>query len=409
MHFDEILIECSPGISGDMLLAGFYDLGVPKSVIEQPLHKLGLREYYQLSFCESKSCSLRGIKTKINVLEDSKSRDWRYIRNFIFKSNLEDKLKGNIISVFESLANSEANVHGIKVDDVHFHEIGSLDSIIDVVGICAAIDFLSPIKIYSNLPMLGRGSILTEHGEIPLPSPAVIDLISKKNIPVLSTSNLIEGELATPTGIALLSHFVDTFEMPAKYAINSYGIGLGSRKFNFPNLLRISKINSDTLHNSLLGDIPRYEEISIQEAFLDDQSSEEVSSFVEILREEGAYEVSYQIVNMKKNRLGFSIMVLLPTEKEKYFRDLWFQYSNTIGLRVRRQGRWVLPRRRGRYTTSFGEINCKETIKLNGEKYTKPENDDILNLQKKYKKSAYEIKKEINESKGEFNPFEDWQ
>ena len=409
MLVDEIFIECSPGISGDMLLAAFYDLGVPKSVIEKPLTILGLEEYFELSFINSKSCSFRGIKTQLKIFENSIKRDWKYLKKFITESKLEINLRKNIIDVFELLAVSEGSVHGIKSDDVHFHEIGSIDSIIDIVGVCAAIEYLNPKKIYGNPPTLGKGSILTEHGNIPIPSPAVVDLISRKNIVVSSISDSIDGELSTPTGIALILHFVDSFELPSKYSINSYGVGIGCKNFNFPNLLRVLKINTHNFHNSINRGIPRYEEISVQEALIDDQSSEEVATFVGMLRDSGAYDVSYHAVNMKKNRLGFYITAILSVEKEKFFRDLWFKYSNTIGLRERRQGRWVLPRRRGRCNTPLGEINCKETMKLNGEKYIKAENDEIAKLQNQYKKSANEIKKLINESIGDFYPYEDWQ
>jgi len=140
---EDILIECSPGISGDMLLGAFYDLGVPKKVIEQPLIDLGLRDLYNLEFKESKSCSIRGIKAQVeNVGISPKKRNWRSIKELILNEHLEDNLKQIIYEVFESLANAEGKVHGIQSEDVHFHEIGAIDSLVDIIGVCAAFNYL---------------------------------------------------------------------------------------------------------------------------------------------------------------------------------------------------------------------------------------------------------------------------
>ena len=154
---------------------------------------------------------------------------------------------------------------------------------------------------------------------------------------------------------------------------------------------------------------PRYEEISIQEVLIDDQTSEEIANFLEIFRREGAYDVSCQAINMKKNRTGFSIQVILPIEKQEYFRKLWFQYSNTIGLRERKQYRWVLLRRRGECLTTFGNIKFKQTMKPNGNISLKPENDEILRLQIENNKTAQEVRNIIKESCREFKAFEDWK
>ncbi len=409
---DDVLIECSPGISGDMLLGAFYDLGVPKKVIEQPLIDLGLKDLYQLDFKESKSCSIRGIKANVENIDCSPiKRTWRSIKELILNGPLEDKLKKIIYEVFESLATAEGKVHGIKSDEVHFHEIGAIDSLVDIIGVCAALNYLNPKRVYCNEPMLGKGFVQTEHGKLSVPPPAVIELIRQKNIKVLSSLNSIDGELSTPTGIALLANFVDYPEPPPKYSINSYGVGIGNLKFTFPNLVRVYKITSfeDFSINNNEQISPKCEEISIQEAWIDDQTPEDISNFVEKLRIEGAYDVSYQAINMKKNRIGFSIQVILPIEKKEFFRRLWFDYSNTIGVRERNQSRWILLRRRGECSTTFGKIKVKQTLKPDGSIIMKPENDEVLRLQLKHKISMYEIRKIIRESSKKFKAFENWQ
>ena len=409
---EDILIECSPGISGDMLLGAFYDLGVPKKVIEQPLIDLGLKDLYQLNFKESKSCSIRGIKAKVKNIDCIPiKRTWRSIKELILNGHLEDKLKKIIYEVFESLAIAEGKVHGIKSDDVHFHEIGAIDSLVDIIGVCAALNYLNPKRVYCNEPMLGKGFVQTEHGKLSGPPPAVIELIRQKNIKVLSSLDSIEGELSTPTGVSLLVNLVDYHETPSKYSINSYGVGIGNLKFPFPNLVRVYKISSfktpSTDDNAQIS--PKCEEISIQEAWIDDQTPEDISNFVEKLRIEGAYDVSYQAINMKKNRIGFSIQVILPKEKKEFFRRLWFDYSNTIGVRERNQSRWILLRRRGECSTNFGNIKVKQTLKPDGSINMKPENDEVLRLKLKHKISTYEIRKIIKESSKKFKAFENWK
>jgi hypothetical protein len=407
---EDILIECSPGISGDMLLGAFYDLGVPKEVIEQPLIDLGLNDQYHLEFNESKSCSIRGIKAKVENIDSSPiTRTWRSIKELISNGHLEDKLKQIIFEVFESLANAEGKVHGIKSEDVHFHEIGAIDSLVDIVGVCASLNYLNPKKVYCNEPMLGKGFVQTEHGKLTVPPPAVIELIRQKNINFLSSFDSIEGELSTPTGIALLSNLVNHKKPPSKYCINSYGVGIGNLKFSFPNLVRVYKITayedaSVNKHNS-----PKCEEISVQEAWIDDQTPEDISNFIEKLRIEGAYDVSYQAINMKKNRIGFSIQVILPIEKKEFFRRLWFDYSSTIGVRERTQTRWILLRRRGECSTTFGNIKVKQTLKPDGSITMKPENDEVLRLKLEHKISTDEIRKMIKESSKNFKAFENWK
>ncbi len=406
----DIFIECSPGISGDMLLGALYDLGVPKKVIEQPLIALGLKDQYNLEFKESKSCSIRGVKTMVESIDCGPTkRNWRSIKELILNGHLEEKLQQIIYEVFESLANAEGKVHGINPEDVHFHEIGAIDSLVDIIGVCAAWNYLNPRKVYCNEPTLGKGFVQTEHGKLSVPPPAVIELIRKKNIKVLSGFDSIEGELSTPTGIALLSNLVDYLRPPSKYSINSYGVGIGNLKFPFPNLVRVYEIVSFEDSSINKQNNPNCEEISVQEAWIDDQTPEDVSNFVEKLRIEGAYDVSYQAINMKKNRIGFSIQAILPTEKKEFFRRLWFDYSNTIGVRERTQSRWILLRRRGECSTTFGNIKVKQTLKPDGSITIKPENDEVLRLKLEHKKSTDEIRKIIKESSKEFKAFENWK
>ena len=166
---EEILIECSPGVSGDMLLGAFHDLGVPKQEIEKTLACFGLENLFHLNFRESKNCSIRGIKVDVDKIDQSTKRDWRSIKDLILKTQLENKLKKRIYEVFESLAIAEGKVHGTNPEEVHFHEIGAIDSLVDIVGVCASIEYLKPKKVFCNEPTLGRGFVHTDHGKLSIP------------------------------------------------------------------------------------------------------------------------------------------------------------------------------------------------------------------------------------------------
>ena len=403
---DAILIECSPGISGDMLLAAFYDLGVPQTVFEKPLIKLGLKDFFSLSFNESKSQNLRGVKAEVNVFINNKKKKWKDIKKFILSGLLDKNLESMIIKVFESLAVAESKVHGIHPDELHFHEIGDTDSLVDVIGVCAAIHYLKPKNIFCNAPNLGKGFINSEHGKIPIPSPVVLELISNSKINICSDYS-IDEELSTPTGISLLLTLVNIFEFPSEYSINSYGIGIGHKTLPYPNILRILEINLPEYKKNYYKNSPVFEEISIQEAWIDDHSSEEIAFFIEFMRQEGVLDISYKAINMKKNRIGFSLIAIVPIEREAYFRELWFQYTNTIGLRERRQGRWTLQRREGECVTSIGKVKCKEITKPNGEKIIKPEHDEVMKLQNKYRKTAMEVRNIISNTMKDFKCFKD--
>ena len=175
------------------------------------------------------------------------------------------------------------------------------------------------------------------------------------------------------------------------------------------NLVRVIKIKSFSKNLVSQKLSPRAEEIVVQEAWIDDQTPEDISNFVQKLREEGAYDASYQSINMKKNRIGFSIQVILPVEKKDYFRKLWFDYSKTIGVRERTQSRWILLRRSGECSTLFGKIKVKQTLKPDGSISMKPENDEILRLSLENNKSIEEIRKIVDESSCNFKAFENWK
>tara|TARA_B100000700_G_C14992309_1_gene831935 strand:- start:992 stop:1828 length:837 start_codon:yes stop_codon:yes gene_type:complete len=238
-----LYIDCPNGLAGDMLLAALYDLGVPKDIIEKPLHLIGLGKYFNLNFKEMNSYNFRGIQTAISFdLEDS-ARNWKDIKKIIRDSNWQESLKEKVYNVFFVLAEAESIVHGVDIEKVHFHEIGAIDCLVDIIGFCAAIEFLNPSTINCRPPEIGAGYVKTAHGDMPVPVPAVLEIARKNEIVLSSNSNQLIGELSTPTGMAIAVSFVDKFELRNIFEINSYGVGFGSRDINRPNYLRILDLN----------------------------------------------------------------------------------------------------------------------------------------------------------------------
>ena len=238
-------IDCPTGVAGDMLLAALLDLGVPEAVIEAPLADLGLAGFYQLRIEERRSAGLRGLSITVRALEpDPPHRQWADIRQRIEAATLDHALQQRVLAVFEALAEAEAAVHGTSPDSVHFHEVGAMDALVDVVGVCAAMEHLAPLQITCTAPPAGHGSVKTAHGRLPVPVPAVLELARRHQIPLRHDRDLPPGELTTPTGLALLSVLVDQFSPPHRFTPGAIGIGLGHRELDRPNLLRLIQLQS---------------------------------------------------------------------------------------------------------------------------------------------------------------------
>ena len=374
-----ILIDCTLGISGDMLVSALLDLGVPKSIIFDNLKSLNIDKNYYSDFNVCDSNGIKGIvRTKPSIQIREKSRSLSDIKNFLENSNLNDYVKRKSIRVFEILAEAEANVHGKEISDLHFHELGSIDSIIDIVNVCSAFDFLKPDRIYFSNPPAGKGTVSTSHGILPVPVPTVIEIARKYNIPLGSIEDKYFGEITTPTGVALIATFVDRFDQPDNINIEKIGIGLGRKNISRPNFLRAILIDRDEDYKG--NDKPVNETIFSQEAWIDDSSPEDVAILIKRLRDAGAIDVISYSVDMKKNRKGICIKAIVALREKTLLRDVWFNYSTTIGIRESKISRWVLPRRTVCYETKFGEINVKQIIRPNGKISIKIEHKDLTKI-----------------------------
>ncbi len=388
-----LVIDCSRGLSSDMLLSAFYDLGIPRNIIDENLIKLDLNPKTKIFFDESKSIGIRGVRTSISVFNDIKfpSR-WIDLKALIENSRLNDYVKSKVLGVFLLLAEAEASVHGVLLDEVHFHEIASVESFIEVASIFSIIEFLKPYKVFCSIPPAGSGTVKCSHGYLPVPVPTVLEIARKSKIPLSGSVKSLDGELTTPTGIALLSILSNEIGQPLNMVVTRIGVGLGHRDTSSPNFLRVYEINN---HKYDFKEMIR-QVIVCQEAWIDDATSEDIAFLTNELRKAGAIEVVCQSINMKKNRQGMSIKALVYPENAHSLRMIWFTKSSTLGFRETEESRWVLPRRKGRCkTSSYGEISFKEVLHPNGELTMKPEQDEVIRISLQTGKSLDQIRKQI--------------
>ncbi len=403
-----IFIDCNLGISGDMLASALFDLGVPQNVFLDNLTSLKIDKEYNLNFNKGESEGIKGIVcTKTKIQFEELSRSLNDIRNFLMGSSLNDYVKRKSIKVFEILAESEAIVHGTEISDVHFHELGSIDSIIDIVNVCSAIDFLKPDKIYCSNPAAGKGVVSTSHGLLPVPVPTVLEIAKQNKIPLMVFEDKYIGEITTPTGIALIATFSDQIGQQNNINIKKIGIGLGTKNISRPNFLRVLLLdnNDDYIENN---NRLSYESIISQEAWIDDSTPEDIAILIERLRSAGAIDVICHSVDMKKNRKGISIKAIVHPDNKTLLREVWFNYSTTLGLREDKINRWILPRREVRHKTKFGEITFKQAIRPNGRILTKIDHKDLAQISLEKGISIEEIRQNLLLELSEFYEFEDW-
>ena len=360
-----------------MLLAALLDLGVPMAVVEASLAQIGLAGLVRLDLREERSGGLRGRRLTVTGLEsDPPHRHWGEIQARIQQSTLYPNLRQTVLAVFTALAEAEATVHGCTPDAVHFHEVGAIDALVDVVGVCAAVDHLAPQRISCAPPPAGRGSVQTAHGRLPVPVPAVLELARAHQLPLRHEPSLPEGELTTPTGLALVAVLAQTFTPPPLFTASAIGIGLGHRSLDRPNLVRLLLMQSSGPGEPE----PRWQPLVVQEAWIDDASAEDIALLAGQLRQAGALDVASHALQMKKGRSGVALTALAPTDQADALRQIWFAAGTSIGLRERQQGRWLLPRRGGTVETPWGRLQVKQVQRPDGRCTVKPEADDLQRL-----------------------------
>lgn len=411
----DLLVDCPTGLAGDMLLAACFDLGVPRAVVEEPLASLGLAGEYQLTVEEASSGGLRGLRLQVAASRAPQPhRCWGDLRAQLEAVALAEPLRQRVLRVFAALASAEARVHGMPEEAVHFHEVGAIDSLVDVVGVCAAITHLAPDRLLCQPPPAGRGTVATAHGVLPVPVPAVLELARQHHLPFRGGEDQPEGELTTPTGLALMAVLADSFAPWPSFAVEGLGVGLGHRQLDRPNLLRL--IRTDRAVGLEPPSLPmmdaaeaQWQELVLQEAWLDDASPEDVAALAESLRQGGALEVTTTPALMQKGRPGLALAALLWPQDVEAMRRIWLARSPTLGVRERRQGRWVLPRRGGHCPSPWGSVRVKQVRRPGGECTVKVEHDELQRLSQTAGQSIDRVRLTVLAEAARFEATEAWR
>jgi pyridinium-3,5-bisthiocarboxylic acid mononucleotide nickel chelatase len=351
-----LYLDCFSGISGDMMVAALRDLGVEEDVFQTAVAQLGLPEAVHLQFSRGVRQSIAGWKFEVQDrghFRDAKhahGRNFREIRSLIENSRLSDFVKARSIAVFQRIANAEGKIHAIPVEDVSFHEVGALDSIADITSACAGIEALKVDSVIASPLVDGSGTIDCSHGRLPVPSPATLEILL--GIPVRQLDE--PQELITPTGAALVAEFCSSFRRMPELRIEKIGYGLGTRDSSSrPNVLR-----------ALLGDRNQRvgaetDEITQIETNLDDLSPELAAAAMDRLFSAGALDVFFTPAQMKKNRPGFVLTVLSPTEKSADLARILLTDTTAFGLRMHRAQRLKLRREFHERETPYGSVRIK--------------------------------------------------
>jgi pyridinium-3,5-bisthiocarboxylic acid mononucleotide nickel chelatase len=364
---DRILyFECSSGVSGDMFLSALIDLGVPLGVIEDAVARLPLGECRLRAEGEMRR-SMAVTRFFVDVGEGAgPHRHFSDIRDMIAGSSLASGTRDLAIRVFACLAAAEAKVHGVAVEDVHFHEVGAVDSIVDIVGAAAAFDYLGARVVCGPLP-LGHGSITTQHGVLPLPAPAVLEIVA--GIPVEGTE--IEAELTTPTGAAIAATVAESFGRLPPMIPERTGIGAGARCHETrPGVLR-----------AILGRPAPQEDggaapCAVIEANIDDMTGEVAGNALERLFAAGALDAWITPIHMKKGRPALMLSALVRRADLERVGAAVLAETTTIGLRHYPVGRMEMRREIREVETPYGAVRVKISIGPAGSANAAPEFDD---------------------------------
>lgn len=385
-------LQCPTGIAGDMLLGALVSGGVPLDYLIKGLESLQISQEYHLR--EEKVTRNGQLATKIHVdLTASSHHHHRHlgdIEAIIHRGNLPPQVKANSLAIFQKMALAEAKVHNTTVDNVHFHEVGATDAIVDIVGSCLGLDYLGIDKLYCSALPTGGGNVKTAHGILPVPVPAVLELWQSRSVPVYS--NGIEQELVTPTGAAIATTLVQEFGQPPAMKLEKIGHGAGSRDLPLPNILQLWLGEKESCY---------LEEVAVLETQIDDCNPQILAYVLEELLKIGAKDVFTQPVTMKKSRLGVLLTVICDIEQISLCENLIFRETTTLGIRRHFQHRSILKREIKMVKTKYGDIRVK--IGKNS--------DEIVNIHPEYEDCAkyarllgiplseieLEVKKNINE------------
>lgn len=364
-------LDCASGASGDMLLGALVDLGLPLDALREGLARLPLGGYR----LEARKVTRSGlVATKVDVVVEAQghghahSRGLREIRDLLARSALEPAIRDRCAALFVRLAEAEAAVHGTSPEDVHFHEVGAVDSIVDVVGATLGLAWLRADRVVSSPLNVGTGTVTMAHGTFPVPPPATTRLVT--GVPVYGEG---EGELLTPTGALLVTGHASAYGPLPALRVSACGYGAGSRETRGrPNVLRIL-VGEEAAAAGTGGEGER---VLVLEAEVDDTPGQLLAAAMDALFAAGALDVFLTPVQMKKNRPGVLVTVLAAGERREAVEEALFTTTTTLGVRWQEWRRTVLARESVRVATAYGEIAVKVGRREGRVVNAQPEFDD---------------------------------
>lgn len=410
-----LYLECYSGISGDMMTAALLDLGADEKVLSEALESLpvkGVRtEVRRVSKAGLDACDFHVIldhehENHDHDMEylhghshdhshgdhghhshDHEHRGLAEILEILCRAQITDGAREKAVRIFEILAEAEAKAHGTSIEKVHFHEVGAVDSIVDITAAAVCLDNLQIDKVIIPVLCEGSGSVRCQHGVIPVPVPAVTAVTSKYSIPLHMTD--VQGELVTPTGAAIAAAIRTSARLPERFVIEKTGIGAGKREYERPSLLRAMLIRET--ENGSAGDY-----IYKLESNIDDCTGEALGYVMERLMKAGARDVHYTPVFMKKNRPAYQLNVICKEEDIEKLEGIIFRETTTIGIRRQKMERSVLKRQVKTVKTSLGEARIKVCFMENGMR-AYPEYESVRELCRKNGLSFQETYQRIAE------------
>jgi len=410
-----LYLECYSGISGDMMTAALLDLGADEKVLSEALESLpvkGVRtEVRRVSKAGLDACDFHVIldhehENHDHDMEylhghshdhshgdhghhshDHEHRGLAEILEILCRAQITDGAREKAVRIFEILAEAEAKAHGTSIEKVHFHEVGAVDSIVDITAAAVCLDNLQIDKVIIPVLCEGSGSVRCQHGVIPVPVPAVTAVTSKYSIPLHMTD--VQGELVTPTGAAIAAAIRTSARLPERFVIEKTGIGAGKREYERPSLLRAMLIRET--EDGSAGDY-----IYKLESNIDDCTGEALGYVMERLMKAGARDVHYTPVFMKKNRPAYQLNVICKEEDIEKLEGIIFRETTTIGIRRQKMERSVLKRQVKTVKTSLGEARIKVCFMENGMR-AYPEYESVRELCRKNGLSFQETYQKIEE------------
>lgn len=379
------------GVSGDMLLGACLDAGVRVSELQEALSPLGLKGVRLASEAVERH-GIAATRCRVDVQDVQGHRRLAEILEVIERADLQPSVAERSVAVFERLAAAEGEVHGSSPEDVRFHEVGALDAIVDVVGGVWCLERLGIEEIYASRFTVGRGWIDGSHGRLPVPAPAVMELV--QGWPIVEAD--VDAELTTPTGAAMVTELADGRGMPADFVPETVGYGAGSREFDQrPNLLRL-----------VIGTTAdRRETLSVVECDLDDLSPQLFEPLAEALYAAGAREVHWVPVQMKKQRPGVTVRALVPTPWVPDVGRALTRETTSIGYRFWAVGRETVERETVEIETSWGPVAAKRVRKWDGGWEVRPEYDACRSIARRLNLPVRDVMRslwiELNPTAGE--------